>query len=475
MNVVAIEGIDDTFDITGNLAPVYTFRLALWQTHFTDGEYEYKSFATVRQGGMRPWAAAVRPDNTVRPMVWQATFAGSLTADGKLTSGVGNRLAISRSATTGLADARKWDTYEGVYSQTDTDVLLDLWQLRHFNLENSGILEGCTGYNLDYTVALAEEGVRSFVVTAAQGANILIGSTFDLGASARSGSIARGRVLQKENFTENETEYTRVFLDVAADFNVAAGSQAATIPWFPGTTEAVPGHKDGSIGNLTNGKYPARIAGVELLDGGYAVGLDPLWNSDWDNARTPKSIYTVYACRDSEKQADSITANYEAVATFESNASGWQYIKHFQIRPDGMQVPEALGAASTTWMKSAFSFGGSSGVRAPWCFGNLRNGAPNGLACANGNNTPGNANWNERPRLTSLQGTNGCPNIAKSAARKSANASTAETWRNGHGPCLRRVIECRALLTSAGERKPGGRRFYKGQANGKPLSTKVRT
>ena len=51
-----------------------------------------------------------------------------------------------------------------------------------------------------------------------------------------------------------------------------------------------------------------------------------------------------------------------------------------------------------TW--SAFYFNASSGVRAPWRFMNLNNGGNGGLAGANGNNTPGNANWNERPRLS---------------------------------------------------------------------------
>jgi hypothetical protein len=49
---------------------------------------------------------------------------------------------------------------------------------------------------------------------------------------------------------------------------------------------------------------------------------------------------------------------------------------------------------------SAFYFNDSSGVRAPWRFCNLNNGDHGGLAGANGNNTPSNANWNERPRLS---------------------------------------------------------------------------
>ena len=55
-------------------------------------------------------------------------------------------------------------------------------------------------------------------------------------------------------------------------------------------------------------------------------------------------------------------------------------------------------------MWSAFNFNGSSGVRAPWRFCNLNNGGHGGLAGANGNNTPSNANWNGRPRLSAREG-----------------------------------------------------------------------
>ena len=53
---------------------------------------------------------------------------------------------------------------------------------------------------------------------------------------------------------------------------------------------------------------------------------------------------------------------------------------------------------------SAFYFNDSSGVRTPWRFCNLNNGGNGGLAGANGNNTPSNANWNERPRLSAREG-----------------------------------------------------------------------
>ena len=149
MNVLAVEGVDETFDISGNTAPVYTGRLALFRRWYTDGTYEYKTFTTQPETGFTPWAADVAPTtNAHRPMSWQATFAGSLYGD-KLTSGSGfigltwnrnaNTPAINRSAATGIGDARKWNSYEGVYSDTDLEPILDLWQLRHFDLENSGI------------------------------------------------------------------------------------------------------------------------------------------------------------------------------------------------------------------------------------------------------------------------------------------------------------------------------------------------
>ena len=422
MNVLAVEGVDDAFDITGNTAPVYTGRLALFKRHYTDGSYEYKTFATVYEGGFWPWAGDVDPtDNHHRPMNWEATFGGSMYGQ-KLTSGSGykglswerngNTPAWRVSAADGLTAARKWNNYEGVYSDTDLEPILDLWQLRHFDLENSGILEGCLNYNYQYQVAVAENGATSVVITTAQAANLVIGGCVEVGAHASGNTdrntgamydlIGCATILRIETVNIEGTDYARVHLDITTGVDIPATAYISTMPWVPGSTEHLPGHKDGSLYSLTNGKTPARIAGVEIIDGALAVGLDPLWSSDWDASRTPKSIYTVYVCRDSEDQASAVT-NYTAAGTFTGPNSGWQYIKHFQIRTDGMLVPEGCGeagAGSSAYLKSAFSFSDASGVRDPWRFGDLSNGGAGGLACANGYYAPSAAYWSERPRLS---------------------------------------------------------------------------
>lgn len=410
MNVLAVEGVDDNFDISGNIAPVYTGRLALFKKHLVDETYEYKSFMTVAEDtSCSPWAADVDPTGAHRVMNWQATFAGSKTSSGKLTSGSGfhgqtwernaNTPAISNSANAGIVAARLWDEYEGIYSDTDVEPIIDLLQLRHFDLENSGIIEGCLNYNLDYVVAFAETGVTSVVVTEAQGANILVGSFLDVGTTVRGGQIARGNVLRKEAITVEGTNYVRIHLDLPEAVNVTAEAHVASLPWTPGSTEHLPGHKDGSLYNCTDGKTPARIAGVEIIDGAYAVGLDPLWMSDYDETRSPKSIYTIHQVRDSEYQNGSIGSHHVESGTFESENAGWQYVKHLEIRNDGMIVPDAVGGSSTTYLKSAFDFGASSGVRAPWRFCNLYGGGRGGLAGAGGSSAS-TAGWYGRPRLS---------------------------------------------------------------------------
>ena len=112
--------------------------------------------------------------------------------------------------------------------------------------------------------------------------------------------------------------------------------------------------------------------------------------------------YAVYECRDSVNLASSVTSNYADTGIRGTGiASGWNYVKAFVKSKLGVLFPKLFGASSTTFFKSAFCGAPSAGVRCPWRFANLNNGGNAGLACENGNNTPGNANWNSRPRLYS--------------------------------------------------------------------------
>jgi len=408
MNITYFEG-EDGFDITGEDAPVYTFALALWIKEWNDGAYDYISFRTTRGSGYYPDAGDVDPKNKKRPITWHATFPGGLDSKGALTSGAGIKAYNFASATAGIQKARQKTIYEGLWNDCDTRWILRMWQLRHFDLENSNIAEGCTSYNYQYMVALPEENVKRVLLSASQAAGFIVGSTVSVGDMGAQSNKDRWnawmrnladlvKVSSIEKVTVNGTEYTAINLDISGTITTTATTCISTMPWHSGATEALPGHKDGCTFSLTAGKTPLRVAGVEVLDGSYTIGLDPLYDTTANEAGG--FDYTVYQCRDSQKLSGSITADYEDTGiVYSGMPSGWNYVKAFIKSKLGVLFPKLIGGSSTTYFKSAFCGTISAGVRCPWRFADLSNGGVAGLAAEFGDNAPGNSNWNSRPRI----------------------------------------------------------------------------
>lgn len=405
MNVLAVEGVDSGFDVTGELAPVYTFCPALWRRRWESGGYCFKSWALSNPGGFEPYPGDVDPENKKRDITWRPTFPGGYDGSGHLGSGYGQKPFVRKSANEGIQSARQVSPYEGLWNDADTEWALDMWQLRHFDLENSNICNGCQSYNFTYTAAVSETGVKRVLVTEAQAANLQVGSNVCIGTGTDRNAAAGhaiadcAKILSKEAVTVEGTDYVAINLDVSSTFDTTAETTAImTMPWDSGNTENLPGHKDGACHSLTAGHNPMRVMGVELMSGAYDVGLDPLYNVT--NFSNSHGDYEVFECRNSEKLAGSITSDYKSTGiTLKSVASGWNYVKAFFKTSFAVLFPSTFGGSSTTYFKSAFYGAHSAGVRCPWRFGNLNNGDNAGLAYENGNNAPSNVNWNGRPRL----------------------------------------------------------------------------
>lgn len=409
MNITYFEG-EDGFDITGEDAPVYTFALALWIKEWNDGTYDYISFRTTRGSGYYPDAGDVDPTNKRRPITWHPTFPGGLNSEGALTSGAGIKAYNFASASTGITKARIMSSYEGLWNDCDTRWLLRMWQLRHWDLENSGKAEGCTNYNYQYVAALPEENVKRILITTAQAATLVVGSTVSIGDMGSNSNKDRGnsymrnladlvKISSIETVEVNETQYGAVNLELTETITTTATTYISTMPWHSGATEALPGHKDGCIHSLTAGKGPLRVAGVEVLDGAYAVGLDPLYQVT-ENADGGFD-YSIYECRNSVNQTGSVTSNYvDTGLSYEGMPEGWNYVKSFMKTKLGVLFPNALGGSSTTYYKSAFCGTGSAGVCCPWRFASLGGGGAAGLAGESGNVSPGDSAWYGRPRLS---------------------------------------------------------------------------
>lgn len=410
MEVLAVE-TEAAFDVTGETAPVYCFSPALAVKEWDDGSYLYTSWHMRAGGGYVPMAGDVAPDGTHRLLTWHPAFYGGKNSAGGMTSGAGLLPMPWTSANAALPLARKLTAYDGLWCDCDTQFALMAWRLRHWTLSNSGQLEGCTYYNYQYTLAAAETGVKRVLLTKAQGTNLLVGSCVCLGERGSNTNNDRNqaynhdvfniaKILSVETVTVNDTEYAAVNLDLASTIDTTTTMLVSTMPWPNGTTEALPGHSDGCIGNLTNGKYPYRIAGMEMQIGVYCEELDPLWQVslvDDDHWH-----YDVYSCRDSEKLAGSITANYQKVGEFDlpnANKWNWNYIRALNKMVAEAQIPTKFGGSSSTYVKAAFNSPGGAGVYAPWRFGALTGGGNCGLPCAHGYAGPGYSTWYGVPRL----------------------------------------------------------------------------
>ena len=410
MEVLAVE-TEAAFDVTGETAPVYCFSPALAMKEWDDGSYLYTSWHMRAGDGYVPMAGDVALDGTHRLLTWHPAFYGGKNSAGGMTSGAGLLPMPWTSANAALPLARKLTAYDGLWCDCDTQFALMAWRLRHWTLSNSGQLEGCTNYNYQYTLAAAETGVKRVLLTKGQGANLLVGSCVCLGERGSNTNSDRNqaynhdvfnvaKILSVETVTVNDTEYAAVNLDLASTIDTTTTMLVSTMPWPNGTTEALPGHSDGCIGNLTNGKYPYRIAGMEMQIGSYCEELDPLWQAslvDDDHWH-----YDVYSCRDSEKLAGNITDNYQKVGEFDlpnANKWSWNFIRALNKMAAEAQIPTKFGGSTSTYVKAAFASPGGAGVFAPWRFGSLHVGGDCGLPCANGSLGPGFSDWGGVPRL----------------------------------------------------------------------------
>ena len=410
MNILAFEG-EDEFDLTGETAPVYSFAIALYMKEWSDDQYLYKSWRTVYGDEYVPYRENVAPDGSFRNVTWHTSFGGGLNASGGMTSGVDKKPMVWTSSNDALPLAREITQYEGLWTDCDQQYVLSQWQLRHWTLENSGKLEGCTNYNYQCFLAAGEADVKRLLVTPEQGENFIVGSNVCLGNRGENENTDRNQsynhdifncatITSIEDVSVAEISYKSLNIDIEEPITTTTEMFVSTIAWSSGTTEALQEHCDGCIGNLTNGKYPIRVAGIEMTNGAYINGTEPLWQASivedhWH--------YDVYSCRDSEKQAGSLTVDYVKTGEFDLPSAAeytWHYITKLNASTDEAIIPMAFGGSSSTYYRSAFnSAGGSGGLRSPWRGGALSNGGNAGLACAGGGRGPSYSIWAGAPRL----------------------------------------------------------------------------
>lgn len=363
--ITAIDGITDNFQ---RYSPDHFVGVLQMSGYEYQQEYEreyrigYSSLRSVNVKEIEPLDEAIMFNGGgVRPFVVHAKYLNH-TVGGKLTSYAGvipTAYNISHNSMQELAKA----TGTG-YSGTTTadDAFLKLMMvIKYASLTLDGILQGCCVNKYQFAAAESESGVRRVILTAEQAANfevgmgVLIGdctSSTDRGdAGMYSATGQKGAIITA---IEPKGENVAIYVDTANTFETTESTTyISTFHWPNGSCDGVLGN-DGSPKNCTSGKYPAKLQGIEYMPGGYEVICDAIlkYYQDGDSTYWAEP----YVCRDSAKQATSITEDYKpsGVRYKQPSAASWCYIRKLALKKGVYMPVDIEGGGSSTYTCDAW-------------------------------------------------------------------------------------------------------------------------
>lgn len=405
-HITAVQGICGNFERNNPEKIVGVLQATGWvkYSEAADGSYTYEYTDMTGAYGFYPLPEAVRlADNTVRNWVVHTKygFGPGYTCCADQAPLV---YTVSHNGQrTGVRTA--WGTRYCGYTSADDAFLKLMLYMKYGRLDSDSVLAGCVNYSLDYTAAVAETGVERILVTTAQGANLLVGSTISFGGTTRSASqkVDRKRITSIETVTIDGTDYAAVYVDNGGvTFDTLTTDHLLTMPWFSGSTDGCLGNDGGE--NPANGRFPVRIQGIEVLVGNYVIGGDTIL--DYESI-DDVSCQVAAVCRDATKISTSITSNYIVAAYGMSNegrtADAWVGIAklgHDDNLPE-LMTPCKIGGSSSTLTRDSYYLQkeGTTGFREWPAFGYLSHGA-SGFSCLYGNHSLPTTTWSIGGRLS---------------------------------------------------------------------------
>ena len=290
--------------------------------------------------------------------------------------------------------------------------LMTTFYLKYATLNTQSKIYGCFNYSYQYAASMAENNVKRIVLTTAQAANIVVGSYVSIGDKGSNSSVDRGNSYMHNKAEEVEViskttvddSHVAINVDSPTSFNTTTTTYLSTMHWKSGFSDKVLG-RDGSIGDLTSGKYPMILQGIELAVGGYEVAGNAFM--DIVNSTGKRGIYVT---NDNSKIVTNVT-NAKATYNKSKNSSqpttlsAWNYITKMALdEENGMfNVIECgnSGSGSATGFCDGFYVdSGTSGQREFLLLGNLWDTAIGGLSYVSAHISLSHAAWHILARLS---------------------------------------------------------------------------
>lgn len=420
--VSAIKGQDDFKDTGKN--DVFVLGMSYYEKYWLEDGYWYYSRSDLPKDGYVLAEECRKKDGSDQGYAVYGKYVCGL-IDGILYSSKGlipARYCAGR--TDGQSRAICYNNNIGYFKQKgagytggmscDYKYMYTSFWLTFATINSQSVAAGVTSCNFQYRTDIAEENTNRIIVTNSQAGNISIGTYVSIGDNKSTSVVDRVnwsmhnlaedvRVIGKEAYDDT---HTAIILD--ATFTTTATTWISSFHWRSGFSDEVKGRNGcpcQTVGELTNGRFPIVLQGIEFAVGGYEVMANAVMNII-DSAGTRE----VYVTNDASLLTTNITTIKEKYKKLAENIqptklNQWNYITHMQADLDiGMiTVAKAGGANSGTasgFADGLYVDGAYSGQKEFLLFAYLWHGATAGLFCLFASRGLGNAYWYFLSRLS---------------------------------------------------------------------------
>lgn len=396
-HVTAIQG-DGNFALDGTNGNVWNLHNVIYYRTETTGSAVVTYISDTKLSGMSAHPKCYKPNGGLRPFMLTAVYplgqnphssnaASSISGVRCRTRDVSHNalITICGNASTGYSGK---STYDDWYVKT-------MFKMKYATKDSQSVFAGCSDYNLNYAVTVAETGTTRVIISKANAANLPIGSSVSLGSSDHSNSVlSETRILSISDYDANNSA---VYLDVTSTFTTTTSLKLSTGPWFCGCLDAVEGDGAISQAGLTNGKEPFKLQGIELMHGATEVLGDVIISNDGTNGWIP------YVCKDSRKEATSVTSDYVScgVSLPTSTTDGWKYPLYAEEH-QGLIYGSTTGGSQTVGMCDGHYTQklATTGTREWRGLGDVGYGGNAGLWCVHANSALTYTSWTLGGRLS---------------------------------------------------------------------------
>lgn len=431
-HVTAIKG-DKDFKDEGKV-DVFVLGMSYYEKVWSDDQYWYYSRTDSPRDGYTIARECVNRDGSIQAFGLYAKYvAGNI--DGNLYSSKGLKPARYYGTTPLPANTTNTDTsYNGLVSlchkrgsfysggmTCDYKYILTTFYLKYGTLNTQSIMGGCNNYSAQYEASIKSSTNNTyFPLTKAQadyfpvGASVSIGykyggSNLDRYCSTVSIYADNVKIIKKVALDDSNTA---LYLDTNTPFNTADTSSGAvfcsTMHWRSGFSDDILG-RDGcpcdTKSELTNGKFPIVIQGIECMVGGYETYGNAFM--DIVDATGKREVYIQNDASQLTTDIATAKSTYKKspYAIQPTSINSWNYITKIDfdlangafIQTNSGQSGSSTGSgfADCLYVDNA-----NSGQREFLGFGGFGLGSEGGLSCLDANVGVGGASWYTLARLS---------------------------------------------------------------------------